>query len=53
MLFSQLFNKRGHKLYVKIGLPVMPCDVGQQGDSGPGLLAHLREKTYALGKELI
>ena len=47
MLFSQLFNKRGHKLHVKIGKPILPGDVPQQGDKC-NMLPYLRQQTYAM-----
>ncbi|RWY49391.1 1-acyl-sn-glycerol-3-phosphate acyltransferase [Mucilaginibacter gilvus] len=51
MLFSQLFNKRGHKLYVKIGSPILPTEVAGHHSSGT-TLSYLREKTYAMGSGL-
>ncbi|MEO7215922.1 lysophospholipid acyltransferase family protein [Mucilaginibacter sp.] len=51
MLFSQLFNKRGHKLYVKIGPPILPGEVAEHHSNGT-TLSYLREKTYAMGSGL-
>jgi putative hemolysin len=51
MLFSQLFNKRGHKLYVKIGQPILPGEVAEYNHKGT-TLSYLREKTYAMGSGL-
>jgi putative hemolysin len=51
MLFSQLFNKRGHKLYVKIGAPILPGEVAEHNHNGT-TLSYLREKTYAMSSGL-
>lgn len=48
---SELFNKQGHKIRVRIGKPILPSDVPYQNNSGR-LLDFLRAKVYALGAGL-
>ncbi len=48
---SELFNKRGHKIKLRIGKPILPSDLDYQHDSAK-LLDFLRAKTYALGAGL-
>ena len=45
---SELFNKKGHTIKVRIGKPIAFADI-PQNDNIPNLLAFLRAKTYALG----
>jgi len=48
---SEMFNKHGHVLRVRIGKPVQPGKV-PGGDNNTQLLNYLRAKTYALGTGL-
>ncbi|WP_276347332.1 GNAT family N-acyltransferase [Daejeonella sp. JGW-45] len=48
---SELFNKHGHKIRVRIGKPILPADVSYQNNT-TRLLDFLRAKTYALGTGL-
>ncbi len=48
---SELFNKHGHKIRVRIGKPILPSDVSYQNNTTK-LLEFLRAKTYALGTGL-
>ncbi len=48
---SELFNKQGHKIRVRIGKPVLPSDRPYQNNATK-LLDFLRAKTYALGTGL-
>lgn len=45
---SEIFNKRGHKIKVRIGKPILPSDFSFQNNTTK-LLDFLRAKTYALG----
>ena len=45
---SEIFNKRGHKIKVRIGKPILPSDISFQSNTTK-LLDFLRAKTYALG----
>ena len=45
---SEIFNKRGHKIKVRIGKPILPSDISFQNNTTK-LLDFLRAKTYALG----
>jgi putative hemolysin len=45
---SELFNKHGHTIKLRIGKPVNVQDIPYQGNTGK-LLDYLRAKTYALG----
>ncbi|MEJ7693052.1 GNAT family N-acyltransferase [Daejeonella sp.] len=48
---SEIFNKRGHKIRVRIGKPILPSDISFQSNTTK-LLDFLRAKTYALGTGL-
>jgi putative hemolysin len=48
---SELFNKHGHAIRVRIGKPISMADIPYQGNT-PKLLSYLRAKTYALGTGL-
>jgi putative hemolysin len=48
---SELFNKRGHTIRLRIGKAILPSDLNYQQDSSK-LLDLLRAKTYALGARL-
>jgi putative hemolysin len=48
---SELFNKHGHKIRVRIGKPILPSDVSYQNNTNR-LLDFIRAKTYALGTGL-
>ena len=48
---SELFNKHGHRIRVRIGKPINITDVPYNGNSTK-LLSYLRAKTYALGTGL-
>ncbi len=48
---SEIFNKRGHKIKVRIGKPILPSDISFQNNTTK-LLDFLRAKTYALGTGL-
>ncbi|NEU07662.1 lysophospholipid acyltransferase family protein [Flavihumibacter sp. R14] len=48
---SELFNKHGHTIRVRIGKPINTCDIPYRGNT-PKLLSYLRAKTYALGTGL-
>lgn len=48
---SELFNKHGHTIRIRIGKPVKIKDIPYQGNSS-SLLSYLRAKTYALGAGL-
>ncbi|MEO5912213.1 MAG: GNAT family N-acyltransferase [Pelobium sp.] len=48
---SELFNKKGHTIKVRIGKPIQYNDIPNNTDNN-SLLAFLRAKTYALGAGL-
>jgi putative hemolysin len=48
---SELFNKHGHKIKVRIGKPILPSDVPYRNNTSK-LLDFLRAKTYVLGTGL-
>lgn len=48
---SELFNKHGHKIKLRIGKPIMPSELPYQHNSTK-LLDFIRAKTYALGAGL-
>lgn len=48
---SEIFNKRGHSIKVRIGKPILPSDISFQNNPTK-LLDFLRAKTYALGTGL-
>lgn len=48
---SELFNKQGHTIRLRIGKPIKVQDIPGQGNAG-NLLNFLRAKTYALGTGL-
>lgn len=48
---SELFNKHGHKIKVRIGKPILTSDISFQNNTTK-LLDFLRAKTYALGTGL-
>lgn len=48
---SELFNKHGHKIKVRIGKPILPSAISFQSNT-TRLLDFLRAKTYALGTGL-
>ncbi|MBC7653413.1 MAG: lysophospholipid acyltransferase family protein [Oligoflexus sp.] len=48
---SELFNKKGHKIIVRIGKPIAFEDI-PDNTNNTKLLAYLRAKTYALGAGL-
>jgi putative hemolysin len=48
---SELFNKQGHTIRLRIGKPIKVQDTPGQGNAG-NLLNFLRAKTYALGTGL-
>ena len=48
---SELFNKHGHKIKLRIGKPILPSDLPYQQNSKK-LLDFLRARTYALGARL-
>ncbi len=48
---SEIFNKRGHKIKVRIGKPILPSDISFRSNTTK-LLEFLRAKTYALGTGL-
>ncbi len=48
---SELFNKHGHKIRVRIGKPILPSDTSFPHNTTK-LLDYLRAKTYALGTGL-
>ena len=48
---SELFNKHGHKIKVRIGKPILPSDVPYRNNTNK-LLDFLRAKTYVLGTGL-
>ena len=50
LLFQQLFNKKGHKLHIKIGDPVLPSQI--RANDNIQLLSVLRETIYAMGAGL-
>ncbi|MDA9555279.1 lysophospholipid acyltransferase family protein [Pelobium sp.] len=45
---SELFNKKGHTIKVRIGKPIQLSDIPNY-ENNTSLLAYLRAKTYALG----
>ncbi|MFC5282962.1 lysophospholipid acyltransferase family protein [Pedobacter alpinus] len=45
---SELFNKKGHTIKVRIGKPIAFADI-PNNDNSTSILAYLRAKTYALG----
>lgn len=48
---SEIFNKRGHRIKVRIGKPILPSDISFRNNTTK-LLDFLRAKTYALGTGL-
>lgn len=48
---SELFNKHGHKIKVRIGKPILPSEIHYQNNTTK-LLDFLRAKTYVLGTGL-
>ncbi len=48
---SELFNKYGHTIKLRIGKPISPKDIPFQNNTSK-LLAYLRAKTYSLGTSL-
>ncbi|MBC7913460.1 MAG: lysophospholipid acyltransferase family protein [Pyrinomonadaceae bacterium] len=48
---SELFNKQGHTIKIRIGKPIQISDINYQNNTGK-LLNYLRAKTYALGTGL-
>lgn len=50
LLFSQLFNKKGHLLHIKIGKPIAPSII--PATDNIQLLGYLRAKIYAMGTVL-
>jgi len=48
---SELFNKQGHTIKLRIGKPIQPTDIAYNGNTTK-LLNFLRAKTYALGAGL-
>ena len=48
---SELFNKQGHTIRIRIGKPINVSDIPYKGNSAK-LLSFLRAKTYALGTGL-
>jgi len=50
-LASELFNKRGRTIKLRIGKPILPSDLNYQQNAAK-LLDFLRAKTYALGAGL-
>jgi putative hemolysin len=48
---SELFNKQGHTIKIRIGKPILISDINYQNNTGK-LLNYLRAKTYALGTGL-
>lgn len=48
---SELFNKHGHTIKLRIGKPICPADIPYQNNTSK-LLAYLRAKTYSLGTSL-
>lgn len=48
---SELFNKRGHTIQVRIGRPINTSEFSDHGNAAK-LLSYLRAKTYALGSGL-
>lgn len=48
---SELFNKHGHKIKVRIGKPILPSAISFQNNTTK-LLDFLRARTYALGTGL-
>ncbi|MRX45801.1 lysophospholipid acyltransferase family protein [Pedobacter puniceum] len=48
---SELFNKKGHTIHVRIGKPIKFEEI-PNNDNNSALLAFLRAKTYALGAGL-
>lgn len=48
---SELFNKQGHTIHIRIGKPINTDKIPYQANTGK-LLGYLRAKTYALGSGL-
>lgn len=48
---SELFNKQGHIIKVRIGKPVQPAEINSMNTHGK-ILTYLRAKTYSLGTSL-
>jgi len=46
---SELFNKQGHTIKVRIGKPIEVDEIAGYGKNIPKLLSFLRAKTYVLG----
>jgi putative hemolysin len=49
---SELFNKHGHTIRLRIGKPVNVEDIADYNKDNTGLLNYLRARTYALGAGL-
>lgn len=49
---SELFNKNGHTIKLRIGKPIDVADIKHYGTNTTKLLSFLRAKTYALGTGL-
>jgi putative hemolysin len=49
---SELFNKQGHTIKLRIGKPIEVSDIKRYGGNNTKLLNFLRAKTYALGTGL-
>jgi putative hemolysin len=49
---SELFNKQGHTIKLRIGKPIEAADIAAYGNNTTKLLTYLRAKTYALGAGL-
>ncbi|EHQ28428.1 lysophospholipid acyltransferase family protein [Mucilaginibacter paludis] len=49
---SELFNKHGHTIKLRIGKPIDVNDIKRYGTNTTNLLSFLRAKTYALGAGL-
>jgi putative hemolysin len=49
---SELFNKHGHTIKLRIGKPIDVSDIKRYGSNNTKLLNFLRAKTYALGTGL-
>lgn len=48
MLFTELFNKKGHCLRVRIGKPILPGELADVATAD--VLGYVRQKTYGLGE---
>src|SRR6201996_2781956 len=49
---SELFNKQGHTIKLRIGKPIAVTEIKKHGSNTTSLLNFLRAKTYALGAGL-